>query len=241
MKICLAQTKSVKGDILSNIEKHKTLAELAIGKGGSAIFFPELSLTGYEPELAKGLAIFSDDHRLDIFQHLADSGQITIGLGAPVRNKAGVCISILLFQPDRPRQIYSKKYLHQDELPFFVDGENLYGLKIQQINIALAICYEISIPDHSERAYQEGAEIYIASVVKYEKGVDQAARNLSEIAKKYGMPVLMSNAVGLAEGKKCGGKSSVWNQNGELIGQLDDFSEGLLIFDTETDKDEKYR
>jgi len=56
MKICVAQTRPVKGDIQSNIENHKKFIDLAVSGGADTIIFPELSLTGYEPELAKELA-----------------------------------------------------------------------------------------------------------------------------------------------------------------------------------------
>lgn len=56
MKIAIAQTRPFKGDISANIETHKKLIELAISYKADTIFFPELSVTGYEPELAKDLA-----------------------------------------------------------------------------------------------------------------------------------------------------------------------------------------
>lgn len=46
------------------------------------------------------------------------------------------------------------------------------------------------------------------------------------------MPVLMANCVGIADGSRCAGKTSVWNQCGSLIGQLNESDEGMLIFDT---------
>ena len=56
MKIAVAQTKPVTGDIDSNIKNHITLATVAADNGADIIIFPELSLTGYEPSLAKQLA-----------------------------------------------------------------------------------------------------------------------------------------------------------------------------------------
>ena len=53
MKICVAQTRPIKGNIEANIENHINLLKLAISNEAEAVFFPELSLTGYEPELAK--------------------------------------------------------------------------------------------------------------------------------------------------------------------------------------------
>ncbi|MBK8368621.1 MAG: hypothetical protein IPL10_14765 [Bacteroidetes bacterium] len=45
MKICIAQTKPIKGNVSANIEAHKKFIELALSLNTDAIFFPELSLT----------------------------------------------------------------------------------------------------------------------------------------------------------------------------------------------------
>lgn len=231
MKICIAQTRPVTGDIARNIDHHQKFIELALAHGAGLIFFPELSLTGYEPALAQELATTPDDPRLDLFQNISDTRQITIGLGLPTRHPAGICISMVLFQPDQARQTYSKKYIHADEAPFFISGQNFTGIKSDQANIALAICYELSIPDHAENAFQSGANIYVASVAKFVNGVDKAMRRLSEIARNYAMTVFMSNCIGPADGAKCAGGSAIWNSEGVLIGQLNDTNEGILIFD----------
>jgi len=234
MKISVAQTRPVKANIQTNIDNHKRLIDLAVSNGADIIIFPELSLTGYEPKLSKELATNQDDSRFDAFQIISDARQITIGVGAPIKNNAGVCIGMILFQPHKARQLYSKKYLHPDEEAFFICGQSFVDLTVGNSNIALAICYEISIPEHSENAFKDGAEIYIASVAKTVKGVEKAIKTLSDIANKYSMTVLMSNSVGLCEDGECAGKTSVWNDKGLLAGQLDDKNEGLLIIDTDT-------
>jgi predicted amidohydrolase len=96
---------------------------------GHVIIFPELSLTGYEPTLAKELAIHQDDKRLDDFQQISDLHGITIGLGAPTKGSKGICISMIFFQPHRERRLYSKKYLHADEYPYFVSGSKFLNIK----------------------------------------------------------------------------------------------------------------
>lgn len=234
MKIAMAQTKPVRGDIQKNIENHSIFIEEAAANGAAVIIFPELSLTGYEPSLAKELATDATDSRLDIFQQLSNAKRIVIGVGIPTKSPAGTHISMVLFQPNTPRQINSKKYLHADEEPFFVPGNNLTGLVINNTPAALAICYEISIPEHSESACKNGAQLYIASVAKTAKGVERSVVQLSDIAGKYGMTVLMSNCVGMSEDGECGGRSSAWNNKGVLLGQLNDTGEGLLIINTDT-------
>ncbi len=234
MKICIAQTKPVKGDILKNIENHKKLIKLSIENKADIIIFPELSLTGYEPELSRKLATTKDDNRFDVFQKISDSNQIIIGAGLPTINKNGVCISMVIFQPHKPRTTYSKKYLHPGEEKYFVAGDNLLPIKFRDNKIGLAICYETSIYEHTEGVFKNGSNIYIASVLNSVDGVDKDINRISDIAKKYKMTSLMANLVGKSGGYECAGKSSIWNNNGLLMEQLDDLNEGIILVDNDT-------
>ena len=186
MKICVAQTKPVKGDIERNIINHLQLIALALVSGADTIVFPELSITGYEPGLAKELATDKDDKRFNIFQIISDENHVTIGIGVPIKSDEGINISMILFQPNEERQIYSKRYLHADEEPFFISGQN-DNVLIDGTKIALAICYELSVPEHAENAFQLGAKIYFASVAKSANGGEKAGRTLAAIAEKYSM------------------------------------------------------
>jgi predicted amidohydrolase len=234
MKICVAQTRPVKGDIQQNIATHKKLLALAASNGANSIIFPELSLTGYEPRLSKELATNPDDPRFDVLQKISDTAQLMIGVGVPIKKNDGICIGMVIFQPQKARQLYSKKYIHPDEEAYFISGENPGDTPVNNTGIALAICYELSVPEHSENAFKSGAKIYIASVAKIAVGVEKAIKTLSNIAANYSMTVLMSNCIGECDGEECGGKTSIWNKNGSLAGQLNDTNEGILIIDTET-------
>ncbi|WP_010177333.1 carbon-nitrogen hydrolase family protein [Aquimarina agarilytica] len=234
MKICIAQTEPIKGDILKNIENHKKLIMLSVKKGADLIVFSELSLTGYEPELAQKLATTKDDQRFNEFQEISDVHKITIVIGLPTKNDQGTCISLILFQPNKPRMTYSKAYLHPGEEKYFITGENLAPIPIGNHKVAFAICYETSITEHIEKAFNNKADVYVASVLNTVSGVDKDIHRISEIAKKYTMLALMSNLVGESGGYDCAGKSSVWNKEGKLIGQLDDTNQGIIVFDTAT-------
>lgn len=234
MKIAIAQTRPVKGNISANIEAHKKFIDLALTLKAEAIFFPELSLTGYEPELSNELATNQNDNRLDRFQNISDKNNIIIGLGLPTRTDLKIRISMIIFEPNKQRQIYSKQQLHSDELPYFEKGIGQVIITTDKTKIAPAICYESLQPIHSENAFKLGAEIYLASVAKSENGVEKAFKHFPIIAKQYGKTVLMSNCVGFCDNFLSAGKSSVWTKDGELIGQLDNKTEGILIFDTET-------
>jgi predicted amidohydrolase len=239
MKICIAQTSSIKGNIAVNIDLHLRFIHLAIKHDAEAIFFPELSLTGYEPELAKELATSENDPRLEVFQQLCDKNEIIIGLGLPTILGSKIRISMIIFAPNKPRQVYSKQILHSDEFPYFEEGNEQLIIKTKSTKIAPAICYESLQLNHSEKAFKLGANLYLASVAKPAIGVQKAFEHYPLIAKQYEMPVLMANSVGFCDIFLSFGQSSVWNKKGELLGQLDDKSEGILVFDTETEEIEK--
>lgn len=66
MRICAAQFQPIASDIAKNIERHHSLIELAESQRAELIFFPELSLTGYGPELAKELATQPNESRWNV-------------------------------------------------------------------------------------------------------------------------------------------------------------------------------
>lgn len=231
MKICIAQTQPVAGNIEANIADHLNWVSQAVNQNADFIIFSELSLTGYEPDLAKDLAIDLSDTRLDAFQEISDAEDIIICVGAPTQVNNGTCISLVIFQPSKERSVYSKQHLHEDEDPYFIPGPTTDGIIEAEKKIALAICYELTIPEHCETANQNGAEVYIASVAKTVNGVARNNPRLSAIAKQYHIPVLMCNCVGEFDRNIGGGQSGAWNAEGELIEILDKSHAGILVHD----------
>ncbi|GAB5408994.1 MAG: carbon-nitrogen hydrolase family protein [Balneolaceae bacterium] len=238
MKICIAQTKSEKGNIPKNIQNHLKFIERAIELNSDLIVFPELSITNYEPTLAHNLATDVKDRIFNPFQDFSNKNQITIGIGMPTKAVDGVNISMLIFQPNKDRTVYSKRLLHPDEVPYFESGNNQAFLKIKGKNIALGICYETLQLEHFVKAQKNNADLYIASVSKPDRGTDKAYMHFSTIAKEFKTPILMSNSVGYSDNFMSNGLSSVWNAKGELIDQLDNENQGLIIYDPDNEKTE---
>lgn len=234
MRIAIAQTEAIKGNIEKNIENHLTLIKQAAHHKADMVVFPELSLTGYEPELAESLATHKNDERLNVIQSLSDNNNIIIGVGLPTRNETEILVSMIIFQPHKERIIYSKQYLYLPEKKFFAEGKNPLLLNFATEVISPAICYEATVDAHCEYAKQNNATIYIASVLSSINGIDEELKKLSDIAGKKNLITFMSNYVGQSGGYECAGKSSVWNEKGELMGQLDGKNEGVLVFDTLT-------
>jgi predicted amidohydrolase len=236
VKIALVQTRPVKGDIAANIADHKRMIGLALENSAELIVFPELSVTGYEPELAKELAVDHNDPMLEDFQNISDNNNCVIAVGMPVRQKDGITIGLFFFQPGQSRKLYSKKYLHADEEPFFVSGGNFPVITIREEKISPAICYELSIDEHAADAHGAGGDIYIASVAKTPAGMQKALERLAAIARDHSMTVLTTNCVGHCDNSVCGGRSSAWNNKGDLLGELGAEEEGILLVDTLTQK-----
>lgn len=234
MKICIVQTKSVKGKIQENINNHLEWVERAINFNSDLIIFPELSITNYEPKLAKEYAWDIENSIFNPFQELSDSNNITIGIGVPIKVSDGINISMLIFQPKKKRVVYSKQLLHSDELLYFVSGNEQTILNIEGNKIAIGICYETLQREHFVNAYQKGSDIYIASVAKSKGGIEKAFKHFQQIAKEFNIPILLSNCVGYCDNFMSVGQSAVWNKDGLLIEQLDSQNQGIIIYDTET-------
>ncbi|MEZ4978635.1 MAG: carbon-nitrogen hydrolase family protein [Chitinophagales bacterium] len=239
MKICIAQTKSEKGNIQGNMENHMELIESAIELKADLIVFPELSITNYEPDLAKELATDIESNIFNPFQEISNKNKITIGIGVPTKSTEGIHISMLVFQPNKEKTVYSKQMLHSDELPYFVCGKNQTFLIINGVKIAIGICYETLQREHFLNAKNQNIDIYIASVAKAKGGIEKAYHHFPKMANEFNTPILMSNCIGPCDNFMSVGQSAVWNKKGELIEQLDVENQGLLIYDTETERTDK--
>jgi predicted amidohydrolase len=236
MKISAVQLQSFTGNIASNVTKHLEFIKVSVAQGADLVFFPELSLTGYEPQLAQSLATDTTDPRLDVFQLCSDTLNMIVGVGLPISVKSKVQIGMVWFEPKAPRRSYAKQQLHADELPFFVTGNRQLVLESSAHKLAPAICYESLQPNHSDDAANLGVDVYLASVAKPAGGMAKAMLHYPVIARKHNMYVIIANSVGPCDNFISVGQSAVWNNQGELLMKMDSESEGLLLVDTISEK-----
>jgi predicted amidohydrolase len=206
MKLIAAQILPVPGGYEKNIAKHIDIIHMAANQGANLVLFPELSLTGYEPRLAEGLAVHPSDSRFDEFQRLSDQYGMLIAVGAPTNGSQGIEISMISFQPGLERTCYSKQHLHSDELPFFTPGTRKLVLR----------------------------QADLASVAKSQRGTASAHSHYPMIAKKHSMTVVMANCVGAADDFIAAGGSSIWNSDGEIVCSADAVQEALVAYDIRT-------
>lgn len=235
MKICAAQLRPVAGNVTMNTAKHLEFIKLAVAQQADVVFFPELSLTGFEPRLASSLAVELADQQFLVFQELSDQHRLLIGVGMPIAVKAGVQIGMVWFTPGKARQLYAKQQLHIDETPYFIPGDEQLVLERGGMILAPAICYESLQIDHADKAVALAAEVYLASVAKPANGIARGAVHYPDVARRHTMPVIMANCIGPCDNFISVGQSAAWNNQGELLAQMDRESEGMVILDTQSE------
>ncbi len=215
-KIAVAQIPSEKGNIDKNIQDHVKAIQCAIEHAVSIVVFPELSLTGYEPELAENLALTLDDERLSSIQEIAVNNNTYVVVGAPLKTKDLPEIGAIIFCPDGGISSYSKMNLHPGEEKYFKAGKELKTIIVKNQKVAIAICADTNNPMHAKAYSENGASIYIAGVLITEGGYTPDTEKLNYYAEQYHMLVTMANHCQPTGGWQPVGKSSAWDENGIL-------------------------
>ncbi|MBJ7429308.1 MAG: carbon-nitrogen hydrolase family protein, partial [Bacteroidia bacterium] len=221
MKIAAAQIKPIENNTKENIKNHLRMIDEAAQQQVQLIVFPELSLTGYERELASELAFLEHDERLKVFLAKAKAHQMLIIAGAPIKINEQLFIGAFVFLPDGTQIIYTKQFLHGEEEKYFAPSFNYNPLiEFENEKISLAICADISNIQHPMNASKKQTTLYIASIFYTPNGIAEAYTQLSNYAKNYSMNILMANYCGASYNMAAAGQSACWNKEGKLIQQL---------------------
>ena len=240
--IAAAQTVPVRGDVPANTEHHIRLARAAAAEGVDVLVFPELSLTGYELDIAPDLAFTLDDPRLDPLAELARTHAVTLVVGAPVRLDASLHIGALVLSPDGVADVHTKRHLGAfpptanpggpvppPERSVFAPGDREPLIDVRGRTAALAICADTGRPAHAAAAAARGANAYLAGMFVIPADHDAEAANLAGIASRHAMLVAMANHAGPTGGLPSAGRSAIWSESGELLVRLGPSDAGLTI------------
>ena len=219
LTIAAAQTISIAGDLSGNITRHSHFIEMAAEQGVQLLVFPELSLTGYEGEVAAALAVAPQDGVLQPLRDLARELGVTAVVGIPIRleDSNSVRIGALVLGADGSLGVYSKQHLHAGEELVFAPGFGGPCLNIGEEVVALAVCADFTHASHAAAAAEMGAGLYAAGVLISEKGYAADTAILQGYARQHSMAVLMANHGGLTGGWQSAGRSGIWAEDGSLI------------------------
>jgi predicted amidohydrolase len=240
--LAAAQIISRPGDVEGNLAEHVRLSEMAAGAGAGLLVFPELSLTGYELELADELAFSETDSRLEPLQALARARDITLVVGAPLRVGARLHIAAFIVSPARAPSVYTKQHLGAfsadvnpggpvppPEPSIFEPGAHDPLLQVESHTAAVAICADTGRPAHAQAAADRHADLYCASMFFTPTEVAQEHARLQGYATRHRMTVIASNYGGRTGRLPAGGHSAIWSNQGSLLCCLEHAGSGVAL------------
>lgn len=230
MIVAAAQFQPIKGDITRNFQQHVRMIHAAAAEQVDVLLFPELSLTGYEPELAVQLALTMQNSVILELNALAREYQMVIIAGAPLRQQHGLPqLSSFVLDPARALFSYSKMNLHPSEERFFAPGATPALFDYQHHRFGLAICADHGNPQHAAALAEAGAVIYLNPVLVSANGYEKNTQQLRTYAKQHRMAVVMANFYGVSGGWETIGKSVIYDESGAVVAQAATQGECLVI------------
>lgn len=153
VRIALAQTKILWEDRAANIERARDLIKEAAGCGAEAIFFPEMSFTGFsmDTDATKEAA----HETVSLMQETAVQAHMAVGVGwvkdcgsrcenhyTIVDGQGGICSDHVKIHP----------FSYSGEDKKFRGGETIAHLRIKGIPFSCFICYDLRFPEIFQRA-----------------------------------------------------------------------------------------
>lgn len=228
--LAVAQIASVRGDFAANLQRHLDVTAQAAAAGVELVIFPELSLTGYEPDLAAELAVAADGSALQPLRDAARSGNLTVAAGCPIAaGQQKPWLSAVVFGPDDAVRVYHKRFLHGPENDDFTAGCDPLLLAVGNERIGLAICADIHEPRHDSDLASLGATVYAAGVAIRDTSRRRAHEELSRMAQRHGMLTMMANYSQPTGGFDIHGGSGIWSPDGALLAAAAEGADQLLI------------
>ncbi len=254
MKIAIAQIDPTVGDFTGNVEKIVAASRRAAGLGARLTVFSELAICGYPPADFLEKPSFLARCRTAVDELALATSELTTavlaGVALPALNDSGkpaVNAAVLL---DGGKLLLEQ---HKRLLPFYdVFDEQRYfdAARTQQVveldgtRLAVTICEDawndknfwprrLYAVDPMDELMRQHPDVHInLSSSPFWHGKRAVRRSmLAAIAKRDGIPVLMSNQVGGNDSLIFDGSSLALNARGELVAQCASFEEDLVVLD----------
>ena len=254
MKIALAQIDPTVGDFTGNLDKIVAASRRAAAKGARVTVFSELAICGYPPAdfLEKPSFLARCRSAVDELAEASSelSTAVLAGVALPAVGDSGkpaVNAAVLL---DGGRLLLEQHkrllpfYDVFDEQRYFAPARSQQVVELDGVRLAITICEDawndknfwprrLYAVDPIEELMRQQPDVHInLSSSPFWHGKRAIRREmLAAIARRDGVPVLMSNQVGGNDSLIFDGSSLALNARGELIAQCASFQEDLLVLD----------
>lgn len=253
VRLALAQTNPVVGDIGANTDDVLETVKLAAKSGANLVLFGEMVITGYPIEdLAARESFISE--AASAVQNLANRldqagfGDIAVVIGHPAlaaerdsRNWAIAqnCASLLL--GGKILGTYAKHHLPNysvfDEYRIFVPGNQLLSFEFMGLKFSTLICEDIwqSGGPVAQIATNNTDVVLVLNGSPFEIDKDDRRRDLvQKLAIENSAAVAYVNLVGGQDDLVFDGDSLLVDVAGNLIGRAKQFEQDLVFFDIES-------
>ncbi|WP_431892897.1 NAD+ synthase [Nonomuraea sp. bgisy101] len=252
LRIALAQTNPVVGDITGNADALVRWTREAADHGSHLVLFTEMFLTGYPVEdlvLRTSFLNASIEALEDVAVRLADEGLGDLPVVVGYVDRAGLAPRVgqpkgapldaaaLLHQGrvvTRTAKHHLPNYGVFDEYRYFVRGDRLPIFRLHGVDVAIAVCEDL---------WQDGGPVAVVgragagllvvpNASPYEKEKDDVRLELvARRAREAGCALAYANQVGGQDELVFDGDSIVVDASGELVARAEQFKEELLVVD----------
>lgn len=233
-KISLAQLNATVGDISGNTQKVMKAWEMARDQRSDLIAFPELFITGYNPQdlILKTAFQKAATSSIDQIAKACAQGP-AIAIGGPFYDDDKLYNSYYILADGKIQAVIKKHHLPNeevfDEVRLFSSGNVDGPFQIGKMRIGSPICEDAWHTDIVETLAETGAQtLLVPNGSPYYRGKTEIRQNVmvSRVIES-GLPLVYLNLVGGQDDQVFDGGSFVLNPGGELALQLPQFEESI--------------
>ena len=233
-KITLAQLNATVGDLSGNNQKVMEAWEIARDERSDLIAFPEMFITGYNPQDLILKTAFQKAATSSIEQIAAACSQgPAIAIGGPFCDGDKLYNSYYILAGGKIQAVIKKHHLPNeevfDEVRLFSSGNVDGPFQIGKMRIGSPICEDAWHTDIVETLAETGAQtLLVPNGSPYYRGKTDIRQNVmvSRVVES-GLPLVYLNLVGGQDDQVFDGGSFVLNPGGELVLQLPQFEENI--------------
>jgi predicted amidohydrolase len=242
VRITLAQTSSVLGDVDANLDRAADLIRRARDDGADLVVFPELFLTGYSLGVVDvDTSISGVDERLLALAEVAPGTDVLIGFhedGLGVHNYNAAGYYDVAGRRHCHRKLFLPTYDIFEERKFFSPGQSMRAYETRHGRVATLICNDAWQAQIGFLAVQDGARVlYIptnSAQSRFPERYDSETywRDITVFyARMFQCFVVFVNRVGDEPGLRFWGGSHVVDPWGFIICQAPNHEEALISVD----------
>lgn len=148
IKISLAQTRIVFGDVSKNLDVGRILINQASEFGSDLIIFPELWTSGFDYKNIDEIAKRNNDAIAEL-SVISSKNNIAIAGSYILKDREKFHNGLIFIEPGKHHRSYRKihlfKMLREDQ--YFRPGKTIRIIRTLGMNIGLTICYDLRFPE----------------------------------------------------------------------------------------------